>query len=128
MDLARRLAQIVNDNRGTLVFIKAPKPNPVVGFVTIRKVQSYALAGMSNPEIIEAIRSFLITNLLVEDGIALYRRSGNLTLARISLYATQPDAEAAARASTMSHIVDLSTNTPIQVGDYTPDVPGDGGV
>ena len=126
MDLARRLAQIVQNNNGTLLFVKAARP--ATGWVTIRKMVSYQLSGMTAPEIIEAIRSFLSSNILVEDGIALYRRSGNLTLARITLFATQADAELAARAQTISHIVNVADNTVVQVGDFTPDVPGDGGV
>lgn len=126
MDLARRLAVIVGANNGTLLFVKAARP--ATGWVTIRRMVSYVLAGMSNAEIVEAIRSFLSSNLLVEDGVAVYRRAGNLTLARITVFATQAEAEAAARAQTISHIVNVADNSVVQVGDFTPDVPGDGGV
>jgi hypothetical protein len=126
MDLAKRLLKIANDNQGLLVFIKLPQP--IDGFVIVRKIQAFRLTDVTQAELVEHVRTFIISSGLVEDGITLYRRGGFITLARISWFPTQLEAETAARVQAISHIVNVATNVAIQIGDFEPNVPGDGGV
>lgn len=127
MDLARRVLKIVTDNRGTLLFGKTEKP--ATGYVTVQKVSSYPMAALTAQETRNIVRQFLFENLFLDDGVSVFRRSGRLNMARIKYFPTIEEAEASARFLNISHIVNLAdVANPIQVGDFTPDVPGDGAV
>lgn len=126
MDLAKRLVKIMQNQRGILVFAKTPEPSS--GFATVTKVEAYNLSATTADELITAVRGFLMSHLFIEDGITVYRRGGYMTVGRVSVFATQTEAETAARVANISHIVNLTDKSNIQVGDFAPDVPGDGDV
>lgn len=126
MDIAKRLAKIMQNQNGTLLFLKVQEP--ATGFAVIQKVATYVLAAMNDDDIISAIRTFAMNHITGFDGITVYRRAGRMIHATVTVFATQTEAESAARIVNVSHIVNLATKASIQVGDFEPNVPGDGDV
>lgn len=121
MDLAVRLSNVITNNTGFFLFIKAEQP--AAGFIVVKRVQTYRIADFQPGEAVTALRSFFVTHALRDDGIACWRRSGNLTLGIFKYFPTQAEAEVFARTEGHAYIVNITDRSVIQVGDFIPDVP-----
>lgn len=123
MDLAVRIGNIITNNTGFFLFVKHEQPNPSVGFIAIKRVSTYRIADFQPGEAVVAIRQFLIDNLLKDDGIVGFRRTGNLTLGVFRYFPNQTEAELFARSEGLAYLVNIEDRTVVQVGDFVPDVP-----
>lgn len=125
MDLAKRLKKIVTDNQGVVLFVRIAQPP--TGFIVITKTRSVVQSGMTEDQRTEFIRNYLVEFMVnIPDGYAAYRRSGRLVVGMITYFPDQPTAETFAQTNDVAWIYDLATNTAIQVGDFQPNLPGDG--
>lgn len=126
MDIAARIKKIMNNNNGTLVFSTIAEPT--TGFATVSKIITYDLVALDPTATTEAIRAFLVNYLFRSDGVCVFKRSGFMNLCTVKVYPTLIEATNNARISGIAWIVDLSTKTVTQVGDFQPIVTGDGDV
>lgn len=123
MDLAQRLTNVITNNTGFFLFVKTAQPDPVQGFIAIKRVITYRIANFQPGEAEVAMRQFLVDNILKDDGIVCFRRAGNLTLGVFRYFPTQADAELFARSEGLAYLVNIADRTVVQVGDFVPDVP-----
>lgn len=123
MDLAQRLTNVITNNTGFFLFVKAAQPNPVAGFIAVKRVITYRIASFQPGEAEAAMRQFLIDNILKDDGIVCFRRAGNLTLGVFRYFATQEEAELFARSEGLAYLVNITDRSVVQVGDFVPDIP-----
>lgn len=126
MDLAKRIMKIVTNNSGLAMFVKIAKPN--TGFISVLRETSYRINEFTADELVGYCRMFLISHLLDQDGIVAYRRGGRVTFGTFVYHLTQAEAEEFARSQNIAWLVNIETNARVQIGNFEPDISGDGDV